>query len=342
MNNNESYIKGFTEISGFKIPLLSSRLTLIDRLGNIMVRFDIGRGNYKVLPGIYGIGNPDENSPVFATANYKLTFDIVRKNLEGLDAWLIVLDTRGINVWCAAGKGTFGTFELAKRIIDSGLEKIVKHRTVILPQLGAVGVSAHKAGMMTKFKIVYGPVRACDIKQFMANGMKKDAGMSEVSFNWKERLTVAPVELVQSMTLILALVIMGSIFSLPFDRNYIQRLSVILIQYIVSVLAGVFIFPLLLPYLPFKAFSLKGAVLGLLYCLLMALIFRFSLYGFLLLSLIIMPVISFISLNFTGSTTFTNQTGATLEVKTSVPVMAVVFICGIVLNILKILNIIGG
>ena len=65
--------------------------------------------NYKVDPGLYAIGNPNERSPVLVTANYKMSFDNLREALPGRDAWILVLDTRGINVWCAAGKGTFGT-----------------------------------------------------------------------------------------------------------------------------------------------------------------------------------------------------------------------------------------
>ena len=78
------------------------------------------------------------------TANYKLSFDAIRKNLSGQNGWILVLDTKGINVWCAAGKGTFGTNELVKRIRLVSLEKIVNHKRLILPQLGAAGVAAHK------------------------------------------------------------------------------------------------------------------------------------------------------------------------------------------------------
>jgi hypothetical protein len=196
--------------------------------------------------------------------------------------------------------------------------------------------------MMTKFKIVYGPVRARDIRKFISDGMKKDAGMREVSFNWKDRLIVAPVELVQSAALIAALVILGALFSLPFDKSYLARLAALIICYIPAVLTGVFVFPLLLPYLPFRAFSLKGAVLGLLFMILTGWLYKFSIFSGISLGFITIPVISFIAMNYTGSTTFTNQTGATLEVKRSVPVMAAVFITGIVLNVLKILNIIKG
>ena len=69
---------------------------------------------YTVEPGLYSVGNPGNDSPVLVSANYKLTFDVLRRNLAGLNCWLLILDTKGINVWCAAGKGTFGTDELTK------------------------------------------------------------------------------------------------------------------------------------------------------------------------------------------------------------------------------------
>ena len=64
------------------------------------------------------------------TANYKLSFDALRSQLADLDAWILVLETNGINVWCAAGKGTFGTDELVHRIRECQLEKVVKTRNL--------------------------------------------------------------------------------------------------------------------------------------------------------------------------------------------------------------------
>ncbi len=109
-----------------------------------MIKSRIGafRMNYAVTPGLYAVGDPTKDSDVFVTANYKLTFDILRRELKGMNAWILVLDTKSINVWCAAGKGTFGTDELIKRIAEAKLETVVSHRRIILPQLGAVGVNA--------------------------------------------------------------------------------------------------------------------------------------------------------------------------------------------------------
>ena len=64
---------------------------------------------FAVDPGLYALRNPGEQAPVLVTANYKMSFDRLRQALPGRDAWILVLDTNGINVWCAAGKGTFAT-----------------------------------------------------------------------------------------------------------------------------------------------------------------------------------------------------------------------------------------
>jgi len=98
------------------IQTVSTRLAIGDRLGAWKVRWGIGRMDYAVEPGLYAVGKPDENAPVLVSANYKLTFDTLRMNLSGLDCWLLILDTRGVNVWCAAGKGTFGTDELINKL----------------------------------------------------------------------------------------------------------------------------------------------------------------------------------------------------------------------------------
>ena len=84
---------------------MSTQLTAEDLAGTRRVRFGRGRSDYRVRPRLYAIGNPDDTSPVLVTGNYKLTFDAVREALDGRDAWLLVVDSRGINVWCAAGKG---------------------------------------------------------------------------------------------------------------------------------------------------------------------------------------------------------------------------------------------
>lgn len=123
-DKNKQWITGEISTSQGTAPQISTKLTPEDIWGTCKVRFGINRMNYKVNPGIYAVGTPNENSPVLVTANYKLTFDSLRKELKGLNLWIMVLDTKGINVWCAAGKGTFGTKELVNRISKVKLLKL--------------------------------------------------------------------------------------------------------------------------------------------------------------------------------------------------------------------------
>jgi CO dehydrogenase/acetyl-CoA synthase gamma subunit (corrinoid Fe-S protein) len=136
---------------------LSCKWSFADWLGAIKVRLDIGRMDYKAAPGLYAAGNPDADSPVLVTANYKLSLDLLRRAIDEIDAWILVLDTKGVNVWCAAGKGTFGTEELVAKIESCGLDRIVRHKTLVLPQLGAVGVAAHEVRRRCGFNVVLWP-----------------------------------------------------------------------------------------------------------------------------------------------------------------------------------------
>ena len=167
-----------------------------DRFAAWQARWGINRASWRIEPGLYALRAPSADSSVFATANYKFSFDELRKNLKGLDAWLLVLDTNGINVWCAAGKGTFGTLELVRSIMGTGLEKQVNHKTVILPQLGAPGVAAHRVKAYTGFSVVYGPVRAEDIPEFLRRNGKANPEMRKVRFDFTDRVILAPIELV--------------------------------------------------------------------------------------------------------------------------------------------------
>ena len=123
----------------------------------------------------------------------------MRNSLPGRNAWILVLDTKGINVWCAAGKGTFGTEELVKRIEASGLKEIVSHRSVILPQLGAPGVAAHTVKKLSGFGVRFGPIKAEDLPAYIDAGFKATSKMRLKTFPLKERAVLIPIELVETI-----------------------------------------------------------------------------------------------------------------------------------------------
>lgn len=327
------WIVGSVNVKGRTLPVVSTRLSRQDAWGGVKVRWNVGRDRYAVLPGLYAAGAPTPDSPVLVSANYKLSFDTLRKTLQGIDAWILVLDTKGINVWCAAGKGTFGTRELEQRIMKVKLEDVVSHRTLILPQLGAPGVSAPEVKKATGWTAKYGPVRAEDIRAYLQAGQRKDGAMREVHFRLPDRMAVAPVELMQAWPLLLA-ILAGSVLSgLPFSPGYGARLFSFLIPLVGGVLVAVFGFPALLPYLPFKAFALKGAVLGVAWGVASALVTGASAASATSLVLLVTPIVAFIAMNFTGSSTFTSQPGAALEVRRGIVPMAASLILGIGLGV---------
>src|SRR5512136_1287131 len=174
-----------------------STITFADRLDHFLARWGVNRMGHIVRPGLYRLGNPTPESPVFASANYTLSFDALRSALAGIDAWILVLDTKGINVWCAAGKGTFGTEELVRRIGCSGLPGIVRHRKIIIPQLGAPGISWPEVMRRSKFLVEYGPIRAKDLPEYLKTH-KATPAMRRVEFPLKDRLVLTPVEFVHT------------------------------------------------------------------------------------------------------------------------------------------------
>ena len=189
------WITGLLESRVGPLPKVATRLRFADRLGTLKARLGIGRMRYQVEPGLYAVGNPSPGSPVFVSANYKMSFDRLRSALDGRDGWIVVLDTKGINVWCAAGKGTFGTDEIVHRIEATRLAEVASHRRLVVPQLGVPEVSAHAAKKQSRFSVVYGPVRADALPTFLDAGMKATPEMRRVTFPLRDRLVLIPIDL---------------------------------------------------------------------------------------------------------------------------------------------------
>lgn len=336
-----SFIKGEVAISAFSIPRVSTELYLKDFLGAVMVRWGINRGNYRVAPGIYAVGSPDASSDVFVTANYKLSFDAVRKNLTGIDGWILVLNTKGVNVWCAAGKGIFSTKELVLRIKEVSLDKLVSHKRIILPQLGATGVAAHKVKEETGFNVHYGPVRATDIKKFVESGYRADKEMRKVTFSFKDRVKLIPndfiygkIYLAGAFAVVLLISALGRQgLTLSDLKNYGGSA---LLNVFLAYGSGIILTPMFLPYLPGRLFSLKGFFSGLVVFLIMLSLNMTGNNIFEKVSwfMIITAISSFLAMNFTGSSTYTSLSGVKKEMKFSLPVQIGFAGSGIILQII--------
>ena len=335
---SEKWMRGIVESGAGYIPRVSTELTFADTCGTWKARWGFNRMDYKIDPGLYCVGTPDGESPVLVTANYKMTFDRLRRELGGLNAWILVLDTKGVNVWCAAGKGTFGTKELVYRIENVNLKSIVSHRTLILPQLGATGVAAYEVKKQSGFTVKYGPVYAKDIKEYLASGMKAKKEMREVRFTFMDRLVLTPIELASWLKP--SIIIFGILFilnAIGFGHYGIVELY----AYLGAVAAGAFLAPILLPWIPGKAFAWKGFLLGLIWALGVEFINGWPgvpAYGWLkaIAFLLILPVVSaYGAMNFTGASTYTSPSGVNKEMKIALPVMVVAAALGIILLVIN-------
>lgn len=306
-------------------------LTFRDRFDHFLARWGVNRMERKVVPGLYRLNDPSQDSPVFVSANYSLSFDALRSGLGDTGAYLLVLDTKGINVWCAAGKGTFGTDEIVRQAGATGLAGIVSHRTLVVPQLGAPGVSAHEVRKRTGFSVEYGPVRASDLKEYLKTHTATEE-MRTVRFPLADRIVLIPIEFVHAL---LPMVAAAAI--LWFLSGWVAALAAV-----AAVVAGTVLFPALLPYLPTRDFSTKGFFLGALVAVPFAVFFignggGTGMAGPLsaLALLLAMPAVTaYLALNFTGSSTCTSRTGVKAEIFAYVPVMTVMAAAGVVLGCL--------
>jgi hypothetical protein len=325
----DTFLDGQVETAAGPVHRVHSRIGSRDLLGRWKVRWGIGRDRYRVAPGLYALGAPDGSAPVLVTANYKLTFDVVRRDAAGLDAWILVLDTRGINVWCAAGEGTFGTEEIIRRVMEARLPEVVRHRTLILPQLSAPGVAAHEVRKGCGFSVVYGPVRARDIRSFLEAGMKASPSMRRVVFPAMDRLVLTPVEITEvlrpagwaAVVLFLLAGVGPGIFSLgaAWERGFAAVVALA-----AGILAGSVVTPVLLPWIPGRAFSVKGGLAGGVLAACAVMWYRGALDppAALALLLAMTAVSSFVAMNFTGATPFTSSSGVEKEMRRALPVQA--------------------
>ena len=338
----QPFVIGSIQTSVGPVPQVSSCLVWADRLGTYKARWGIGRMCYTIEPGLYALGKPDEQSPVLVTANYKMSFDKLREALPGRDMWILVLDTKGINVWCASGKGTFGTMELVGRIKSSGLSQIVSHRELILPQLSGPGVAAHHVKKLSGFKVIYGPIRATDLLTFLDHGLKATPEMRLKTFTTWERMELIPMELIGALKV--GIIVIPILFLLSYvgksgegwmnalSHGYFSALSLL-----TAILAGAVLTPLFLPWLPGRAFSIKGLSLGFLFtAILMVFFWNDWITGASRLEILawffLIPAVSaYLAMNFTGASTYTSLSGVKKEMHWALPLEIVGGIVGLIL-----------
>lgn len=347
-DSRPAWITGEIVTAEGAVPVIATGITAADHWEHIKCRASAFRNNYRVKPGLYAVGRPDRNSAVLAGANYKLSFDALREAAAGLDAWILVLDTKGINVWCAAGKGTFGTGELVRQLSGAKLDRLVDHRRIIVPQLGAPGISAREVKRASGFTVCYGPVRAEDIRAYIAAGYQATREMRTITFPLPDRLVLTPMEINPALKQYYpwyALAVLISFGLQPEGLLFREALTgglPFLLLGFVAILAGALVTPALLPFIPFRSFAVKGWLTGLL--LVFAAIKTIPLFSqvnsvLIFFAYLFFPLASsYIALQFTGATTFTGMSGVAKELKFALPLYSAGALGSVLLLLLYKLN----
>lgn len=233
-------------------------------------------------PGLYKVGNPDSESPVIVTANYELTYFTVMRTLakDGIDAWVLICDTAGINVWCAARGVHFNSDDLVHMIRLTGLYEVVTHRELILPQLAAAGMDPTMIHERTGFRIRYGPVRIQDLSEWMQlqKPRPKSREMASVSFNLRERaeMTVAHIPFlfaailwIPFVLIIGGIVLVNSVLfivsppTIALTGPPSVNILILLLQFLLALVGNAFVLGLIFPILPSKGNSFIRRGLGL-------------------------------------------------------------------------------
>ena len=186
-----------------------------------------------IEPGIYKSGNPDKNSPVIVTANYDFTYIKVMRDLKGVDAWVLCVDSNGINVWCAARGNDFGNFQLIEAVQATNLQGFTEKRTLILPQLSAGGISVPnlpKNSQDFPFKVVFGPVWSKHLQEYIeTRPARKSDSMKLAKFTLFHRIrafTTHTTFLFRKIFIIpfIGLIIAFLSLSLITNLNFINRI----------------------------------------------------------------------------------------------------------------------
>ena len=227
-----------------EIAAVSTTLTLGDRLANLAAYCSLYMTFLRAEPGLYRVGEPGPAAPLLVTANFTLTFNLVRRALAGMDAYVLVIDTRGINVWCAAGAGKFDAREVALSHRAFRVAEVAHREPAVLPKLAATGVSRPELEEVYGVAAAYGPVYVRDVPAYVAAGYRKKAAMNRVDWGLAKRLEVTWFFALMNAALVaLPLAVFHKLYS-PLAVAAVAAISLVI---------GV-----LFPWLPTRLYSIKG------------------------------------------------------------------------------------
>jgi acetyl-CoA decarbonylase/synthase complex subunit gamma len=129
--------------------------------------------------GLIAVGNPNKNSPILVTTNYRMTKVPVEEDLKSakVDCWLLVVDTGGIGVESSTAGGQFNADNVAEHLKKYKFDEKVDHRVIIIP-----GMAARIQGQLedaADVKVMVGPNDSSGIPKYLEKVWNVEELMAE-------------------------------------------------------------------------------------------------------------------------------------------------------------------
>lgn len=261
------FVKEFIKVGRRHVPRVKPYLSLRDMGEMVLAGLGVLRASHVVAPGLYCVGFPDEEAPVLAVPNRKMSFDVLRKELSGIDAWLLVFDATRKDSWKADERHLYSVPALVHAVRASRLHDVVSHRRVYVPQSVEHRLDADIVMGQSGFSLVYGPRRTKDWQGFFENGGVATVPMQETTFTLAERMVRIPRQLHALLRPLAVFAVVAFVLSgmgpdvFDFDAAWSRMLGVVW-SAVAALAAGSVAVPLLLPVLPGGRLTYKGLGLG--------------------------------------------------------------------------------
>jgi len=153
--------------SGIVVVETAEPYAILPMLTTIMNIFTDPQKPVQVEPKVYAIGEPDESSPLLFTTNFSLTYYTVESDVEAarVPSYILVVDTEGTSVLTAYSGDKLNEKTVADAMTKDGVEKLVKHRKLIIP--GYVAVMSGKLEEATNWEVMVGPRESSMLPKFL-------------------------------------------------------------------------------------------------------------------------------------------------------------------------------
>lgn len=287
--------------------------------------------SYAVEPGLYYTGATwDPEAPLLVTGNYLLTILALHRGLEGRPVRLLVVDSDGINVWCASGKGRFSVPLILTELDRYDPALLGERPRLILPKLGLGGVKLavlRSAGL----RPVVGPIHARDLPAFLDDTPLKHRQDDHLRFGLAARAFAWLPGLVQylgyGLVALLALLGFEALGGPPAPLGLLA---------IVAWLGTAY--PLLFPWIPGRRFAVKGLWLGgatAAALALGALAGGLSMATLPAAALFSVAMAIFVGLSFTGNSAVSNYSEVRREIARFLPADVILFLAALVTFLLS-------